>query len=218
MVRWWVQEELGKKIYWQNKKEVLWYLHTGLFLLNLYVFPNFSYIFFLGVTIIESQYFEGPVSPCTLITCCCFTYSFWNFDALFQPQQHPARDSHDTFYLKGLFHLIGWTIPSGFLLIFTCHSCIVPSTTKELPEDYVERVKRVHESGGYGSRGYGIFFVYLSSNIFWISLHNLFNESFKWCFCFSALAAMNMIGAERKQTKTFCVHTQQLCQPGCFTI
>uniref|UniRef100_A0A2N9HQY2 phenylalanine--tRNA ligase n=1 Tax=Fagus sylvatica TaxID=28930 RepID=A0A2N9HQY2_FAGSY len=56
--------------------------------------------------------------------------SFWNFDALFQPQQHPARDSHDTFYLKD------------------------PSTTRELPEDYVERVKRVHESGGYGSRGY----------------------------------------------------------------
>ncbi|XP_059647677.1 phenylalanine--tRNA ligase alpha subunit, cytoplasmic-like [Cornus florida] len=57
--------------------------------------------------------------------------SFWNFDALFQPQQHPARDSHDTFFLQ------------------------VPSTTKMLPEDYVERVKSVHESGGYGSRGYG---------------------------------------------------------------
>ncbi|XP_050364130.1 phenylalanine--tRNA ligase alpha subunit, cytoplasmic [Argentina anserina] len=57
--------------------------------------------------------------------------SFWNFDALFQPQQHPARDSHDTFFLK------------------------VPSTTKELPEDYVERVKRIHESGGHQSRGYG---------------------------------------------------------------
>ncbi|KAL1190284.1 Phenylalanine--tRNA ligase alpha subunit, cytoplasmic [Cardamine amara subsp. amara] len=56
--------------------------------------------------------------------------SFWNFDALFQPQQHPARDSHDTFFLKA------------------------PSTTRTLPEDYVERVKRVHESGGYGSRGY----------------------------------------------------------------
>ena len=27
--------------------------------------------------------------------------SFWNFDALFQPQQHPARDAHDTFFLKG---------------------------------------------------------------------------------------------------------------------
>ncbi|CAA7016633.1 unnamed protein product [Microthlaspi erraticum] len=56
--------------------------------------------------------------------------SFWNFDALFQPQQHPARDSHDTFFLKD------------------------PSEPKALPEDYVERVKRVHESGGYGSRGY----------------------------------------------------------------
>ncbi|KAA8536104.1 hypothetical protein F0562_028582 [Nyssa sinensis] len=57
--------------------------------------------------------------------------SFWNFDALFQPQQHPARDSHDTFFLQ------------------------VPSTTKMLPEDYVERVKHVHELGGYESRGYG---------------------------------------------------------------
>eukprot|EP01091_Cochliopodium_minus_P009602 TRINITY_DN2393_c0_g1_i2.p1 TRINITY_DN2393_c0_g1~~TRINITY_DN2393_c0_g1_i2.p1 ORF type:complete len:297 (-),score=91.00 TRINITY_DN2393_c0_g1_i2:882-1772(-) len=25
--------------------------------------------------------------------------SFWNFDALFQPQQHPVRDAHDTFFL-----------------------------------------------------------------------------------------------------------------------
>ncbi|KAI5659759.1 hypothetical protein M9H77_28552 [Catharanthus roseus] len=57
--------------------------------------------------------------------------SFWNFDALFQPQQHPARDSHDTFFLKE------------------------PSTTSTLPEDYVQRVKQIHESGGYGSRGYG---------------------------------------------------------------
>nr|GMC80466.1 Phenylalanine--tRNA ligase alpha subunit, cytoplasmic [Ipomoea batatas]GMC88868.1 Phenylalanine--tRNA ligase alpha subunit, cytoplasmic [Ipomoea batatas]GMC93439.1 Phenylalanine--tRNA ligase alpha subunit, cytoplasmic [Ipomoea batatas] len=38
--------------------------------------------------------------------------SFWNFDALFQPQQHPARDSHDTFFLKGLlvfFFFVGCT-------------------------------------------------------------------------------------------------------------
>jgi phenylalanyl-tRNA synthetase alpha chain len=27
--------------------------------------------------------------------------SFWNFDALFQPQDHPARDLADTFYLNG---------------------------------------------------------------------------------------------------------------------
>jgi len=26
--------------------------------------------------------------------------AFWNFDALFQPQDHPARDMQDTFYLK----------------------------------------------------------------------------------------------------------------------
>eukprot|EP01098_Paradermamoeba_levis_P002053 TRINITY_DN1240_c0_g2_i2.p1 TRINITY_DN1240_c0_g2~~TRINITY_DN1240_c0_g2_i2.p1 ORF type:complete len:258 (+),score=99.44 TRINITY_DN1240_c0_g2_i2:91-774(+) len=26
--------------------------------------------------------------------------SFWNFDALFQPQQHPARDAHDTFFIE----------------------------------------------------------------------------------------------------------------------
>jgi phenylalanyl-tRNA synthetase alpha chain len=26
--------------------------------------------------------------------------SFWNFDALFQPQAHPARDAHDTFFVS----------------------------------------------------------------------------------------------------------------------
>ena len=25
---------------------------------------------------------------------------FWNFDALFQPQHHPARDAHDTFFIS----------------------------------------------------------------------------------------------------------------------
>lgn len=30
--------------------------------------------------------------------------SFWNFDSLFQPQQHPARDQHDTFFLSGACH------------------------------------------------------------------------------------------------------------------
>ncbi len=28
--------------------------------------------------------------------------TFWNFDALFQPQDHPARDLADTFYLRGV--------------------------------------------------------------------------------------------------------------------
>lgn len=56
--------------------------------------------------------------------------SFWNFDALFQPQQHPARDAHDTFFVSD------------------------PEFTKDLPSDYVERVKTVHEKGGFGSQGY----------------------------------------------------------------
>ena len=56
--------------------------------------------------------------------------SFWNFDALFQPQQHPARDAHDTFFLEE------------------------PESCNEVPADYMERVKTVHEKGGYGSIGY----------------------------------------------------------------
>lgn len=34
-----------------------------------------------------------------LLTIAYVVCSFWNFDALFQPQQHPARDAHDTFFL-----------------------------------------------------------------------------------------------------------------------
>ncbi len=55
--------------------------------------------------------------------------SFWNFDALFQPQDHPARDMADTFFLKK------------------------PSTAV-LPKEFVEKVKDVHEHGGYGSTGW----------------------------------------------------------------
>ena len=56
--------------------------------------------------------------------------SFWNFDVLFQPQAHPARDAHDTFFLTK------------------------PAKTLSIPEDYLQRVKAVHEKGGYGSWGY----------------------------------------------------------------
>ncbi|KAL3150705.1 hypothetical protein ABBQ32_000492 [Trebouxia sp. C0010 RCD-2024] len=59
--------------------------------------------------------------------------SFWNFDALFQPQQHPARDAHDTFFL---------TKPA-----------VTPAD--RLPQDYLQRVKAIHEQGGFGSIGYG---------------------------------------------------------------
>ncbi|KAF9958190.1 Phenylalanyl-tRNA synthetase, beta subunit, cytoplasmic [Mortierella alpina] len=58
--------------------------------------------------------------------------SFWNFDALFQPQQHPARDAHDTFFL------------------------LDPATSSNFTDmEYVNRVKEVHSHGGYGSIGYG---------------------------------------------------------------
>ncbi|VVT50673.1 uncharacterized protein SAPINGB_P002842 [Magnusiomyces paraingens] len=56
---------------------------------------------------------------------------FWNFDALFVPQQHPARDLQDTFYLKD------------------------PVVADE-PEDktYWKNVRAAHEGGAYDSLGY----------------------------------------------------------------
>ncbi|XP_071172050.1 phenylalanine--tRNA ligase alpha subunit-like [Mytilus edulis] len=58
--------------------------------------------------------------------------SFWNFDALFQPQQHPARDAHDTFFISE-----------------PCDANI-----DMIPDDYLKRVKKVHSEGGYGSQGH----------------------------------------------------------------
>ena len=34
--------------------------------------------------------------------------SFWNFDALFTPQDHPARELQDTFYLDGINGKKNW--------------------------------------------------------------------------------------------------------------
>jgi len=54
--------------------------------------------------------------------------AFWNFDALFQPQDHPAREMQDTFHLAG---------------------------KKELPKGW-ERIRDMHEKGGdIGSTGWG---------------------------------------------------------------
>lgn len=56
--------------------------------------------------------------------------SFWNFDALYQPQDHPARDLADTFYMR------------------------TPATAK-LPQALVDPVRIVHENGGRtGSLGW----------------------------------------------------------------
>jgi phenylalanyl-tRNA synthetase alpha chain len=57
--------------------------------------------------------------------------AFFNFDALYQPQDHPAREMHDTFYLKN------------------------PGKAKLPPKDQVDAVKATHESGGEcGSLGW----------------------------------------------------------------
>jgi phenylalanyl-tRNA synthetase alpha chain len=54
--------------------------------------------------------------------------SFWNFDALFQPQDHPAREMQDTFHL---------------------------ATECDLPEEYIKPVKEMHEKGAGISAGWG---------------------------------------------------------------
>lgn len=48
--------------------------------------------------------------------------SFWNFDALFQPQNHSSREMHDTFFLS------------------------YPQYTDMTPTNLTEKVKKVHES------------------------------------------------------------------------
>ncbi|MCL4344460.1 MAG: phenylalanine--tRNA ligase subunit alpha [Nitrososphaerota archaeon] len=56
--------------------------------------------------------------------------SFWNFDVLFTPQDHPARDMHDTFYVEGL-------------------------RFNESDKQLVERVKETHQNGWVtGSTGW----------------------------------------------------------------
>ena len=58
--------------------------------------------------------------------------AFFNFDALFQPQDHPARELHDTFYLNN------------------------PKVSKLPEKDRVLAVKETHENGGdSGSLGWG---------------------------------------------------------------
>lgn len=58
--------------------------------------------------------------------------AFWNFDALFQPQDHPAREMQDTFYMR------------------------YPATTPLPDAKVTEPVRRTHEDGWEtGSEGWG---------------------------------------------------------------
>lgn len=56
--------------------------------------------------------------------------SFWNFDSLFVPQQHPARDQQDTFFVSE------------------------PALSKIHDQAYWDRVKEMHEKGGFDSIGW----------------------------------------------------------------
>lgn len=56
---------------------------------------------------------------------------FWNFDALFVPQHHPARDLQDTFYVSD-----------------------PPRGLPPRDRGYYENVRRAHEGGAFGSAGY----------------------------------------------------------------
>lgn len=65
--------------------------------------------------------------------------SFWNFDALFQPQNHPSRDAHDTFFLS---------VPAQ-------SNYAEVGGKKDSFGDYFERVRDIHTHGGFGSTGHG---------------------------------------------------------------
>ncbi|KAK4192031.1 putative phenylalanyl-tRNA synthetase alpha chain [Podospora australis] len=65
---------------------------------------------------------------------------FWNFDTLFVPQQHPARDLQDTFYVSDPL-VAGKPTATG-------------PDDKQNYEEYFENVKQVHQNGKYGSIGY----------------------------------------------------------------
>ncbi len=70
----------------------------------------------MGFTEINSPYVEA---------------SFWDFDALYQPQDHPAREMQDTFYVSR------------------------PSESKLPKKEYVDAVRSTHQNGGKtGSTGW----------------------------------------------------------------
>ena len=82
---------------------------------------------------------------------------FWNFDALFVPQQHPARDLQDTFYISDPPCA---DKPRKDPPKPSNHSSQLLSTSSKKPEkaldyeQYWNNIKEVHENGKYGSIGY----------------------------------------------------------------
>ena len=69
---------------------------------------------------------------------------FWNFDALFVPQQHPARDLQDTFYISD---------PPTADKPRGDHTAKINDPELDYKQ-YWNNIKEVHESGKFGSIGY----------------------------------------------------------------
>lgn len=85
---------------------------------------------------------------------------FWNFDALYVPQQHPARDLQDTFYISDPAKA---DRPREDPLPTAAGAKVVPAPghkrtkSKEKTLDYEKYwndVRAVHEEGKFGSIGY----------------------------------------------------------------
>lgn len=86
---------------------------------------------------------------------------FWNFDALFVPQQHPARDLQDTFFISDPPRADPpredppSSVPSESTLPSTSNSTDPKTPSKRLDyKQYWEAVRAVHQDGKYGSIGY----------------------------------------------------------------
>ena len=86
---------------------------------------------------------------------------FWNFDALFVPQQHPARDLQDTFFISDPPRADppreepSSSAPSDSTLPANSNSTDSKPASKHLNyQQYWDDVRAVHRDGKYGSIGY----------------------------------------------------------------
>lgn len=80
---------------------------------------------------------------------------FWNFDALFVPQQHPARDLQDTFYISDPAHADKPREDPEEPQDVSNSTSEPKKVSRKLDyEQYWQNVKDVHEDGKYGSIGY----------------------------------------------------------------
>lgn len=102
--------------------------------------------------------------------------SFWNFDALYQPQAHPCRDQQDTFFVASADRIYATEAPatpaapvassssssSSSLASASSCACAIPPAFAQfdlcegIPPEMKTRIQATHEEGGEiagGSRG-----------------------------------------------------------------